>query len=90
MESVKSLGRRWGRQLRANAALASRVSALEDEVHECRQLNLRLAELCDVMMELLVPMADRNPERVEELLARYRDEISDPRPWAEDERRTDG
>lgn len=85
MESVKRLGR----QLRANAALASRVSALEEEVHECRQLNLRLAELCDVMMELLVPVADRDPERVDELLARYRDEISDPRPWAEADQRGD-
>ena len=45
---------------------------------ECRQLNLRLAELTDVVMELLLPVADRDEERVAELLQRYRDSVNDP------------
>jgi hypothetical protein len=51
--------------------LAARVSELEDEVQECRQLNLRLAELTDVMQELLLPVAQRDEERVAELMERY-------------------
>ena len=65
---------------RGLAGLAERVRELEEEVQECRQVNLRLAELTDVMMELLVPLADRDPDRVEELLERYRLTISDPPP----------
>ena len=58
--------------------LRARVAVLEQEVQECRQLNLRLAELTDVVMELLLPVADRDEERVAELLQRYRDSVNDP------------
>jgi hypothetical protein len=51
--------------------LAARVSELEDEVQECRQLNLRLAELTDIMQELLLPVAQRDEARVAELMERY-------------------
>ena len=47
-------------------ALRERVAVLEDEVQECRQLNLRLAELTDVVQELLLPVAQRDEERVAE------------------------
>jgi len=51
--------------------LAARVSELEAEVQECRQLNLRLAELTDIVQELLLPASQRDQARVDELLARY-------------------
>ena len=42
-------------------------------VHENRRLNRRVAELTDVVAELLVPLADRDEEKARELLARYRE-----------------
>lgn len=51
--------------------LLHRVEALEAEVQECRQLNLRVAELTDLVTELLVPIAQRDQEKLEELLERY-------------------
>lgn len=65
----------------AASELTERVEALEDEVQECRQLNLRLAELCDVMMELLLPAAERDESAVSEILERYRKDIGDPLQW---------
>lgn len=53
------------------ARLRVRLEALEDEVQECRQLNLRLAELTDVVQELLLPVAARDERRIGELLERY-------------------
>lgn len=50
----------------------ARLAALEAEVQECRQLNRRIAELTDVVAELLVPIQDRDEERVAELLEQYR------------------
>jgi hypothetical protein len=61
--------------------LGDRVTQLEAEIQECRQVNLRLAELCDVMMELLLPVADRDQEEVEAVLARYRADVSEPLRW---------
>lgn len=52
-------------------ALQERVRVLEDEVQECRQLNLRLAELTDVVQELLLPVAQRDEAKVAELMERY-------------------
>ena len=51
--------------------LQERVAVLEEEVQECRQLNLRLAELTDVVQELLLPVAQRDEARVAELMERY-------------------
>jgi hypothetical protein len=53
------------------AELRARVAVLEDEVQECRQLNLRLAELTDVVQELLLPVASRDEERVAAALEKY-------------------
>ncbi len=51
--------------------LAQRVAVLEDEVQECRQLNLRLAELTDVVQELLLPVAQRDQERIADVVEKY-------------------
>jgi hypothetical protein len=66
---VRDRYRRWrGRPLGVHARLA----ALEDELQESRQLNRRIAELTDVVAELLVLVDDRDEERVREVLAQYR------------------
>jgi hypothetical protein len=49
--------------------LAARVSALEDAVEENRRLNQRLADVVDVVTELLVPALDRDDARVAAALA---------------------
>ncbi len=51
--------------------LRARVAVLEQEVQECRQLNLRLAELTDVVGELLLPVAQRDEARIAEVMERY-------------------
>lgn len=55
--------------------LARRVSAVEAEVQECRALNIRLAELTDIVTELLLPVAARDEEKLAVLLERYRGSI---------------
>jgi hypothetical protein len=62
----------FDRQLRA---LQNRVTELEAEVQECRNLNLRLAELTDLVQELLVPIAQREGVRAAEEAVRYTREI---------------
>jgi hypothetical protein len=53
----------------------ARLRALEDEVQELRQLNRRIAELTDVVAELLIPVQDRDEAKVAEVLERYRSRI---------------
>lgn len=49
--------------------LAARVVALEAAVEESRQLNQRLADVVDVVIEVLVPAADRDDDRLRTALA---------------------
>ncbi|MGH3358213.1 MAG: DUF6752 domain-containing protein [Nocardioidaceae bacterium] len=53
-------------------AMRRRISVLEAEVQENRELNRRLAELTDVVTELLVPLSQRDGATVDELLEQYR------------------
>ena len=53
------------------ATLRRRVSELESEMQEARRLNRRLAELTDIVQELLVPLAERDEAKVREYLDRY-------------------
>ena len=71
-EAARNVGRfRAGVQAEGIDALRERVAELEDEVQECRQLNLRLAELTDVVQELLLPVAARDEQRITEVLEKY-------------------
>ena len=71
-QAARTLGRfRAGVQAESLQALRERVTVLEQEVQECRQLNLRLAELTDVVQELLLPVARRDEERLSVLLEKY-------------------
>ncbi len=56
---------------RALEELTARVASLEDEVRECRRQQLRLAELTDVVQELLLPAAQRDDARLSERLDSY-------------------
>ena len=53
------------------ATLRRRVAELEDEMQESRRLNRRVAELTDIVQELLVPLAQRDEEKVRAYLDRY-------------------
>lgn len=55
--------------------LRRRIEELEAEMQECRALNRRLAELTDIVQELLVPAARRDTDRLDDLLARYADRL---------------
>ena len=52
--------------------LRARLNDLEASVQENRRLNRRVAELTDVVAELLVPLADRDEEAARRLLEDYR------------------
>jgi hypothetical protein len=58
--------------LRKAISIPQRIRDLEAEVQENRRLNRRIAELTDVVAELLVPIADRDEAKVRELLESYR------------------
>lgn len=51
--------------------LEATVQELEVGLRESRRLNRRLAELTDVVQELLVPLSQRDEEKVSEYLERY-------------------
>jgi hypothetical protein len=63
---------------RTATSLPEWIRDLKDAVHENRRLNRRVAELTDVVAELLVPLADRDEEKARELLARYRESTLAP------------
>lgn len=51
--------------------LKRRVAALEEEVQECRQTSLRVAELTDLVTELLVPLVRGDNAEAMEILERF-------------------
>ena len=64
-------------RLRAPAKndLRRRVAVLEEEVQECRQLNLRLAELTDIVTDLLVPLSRGDEAALRETLVKYQESL---------------
>ena len=52
--------------------LEQRVADLEADLTEVRRQHLRLAELADVVQELLVPLSARDEAAVKDALERYR------------------
>ena len=47
------------------------ISELKEEIQEIRALHQRVAELTDLVAEVLVPLADRDDARVKNALARF-------------------
>lgn len=64
-----------GRSRAAVRELEQRVADLEADLTELRRHNLRLAELTDVVQELLVPMADRDEEKVRRAIERFQESL---------------
>ena len=67
-----------GGRIMALRRLEDRIKQLEAEVQECRQVNLRVAELTDVVAELLLPVAQRDESRIAEVLHRYEQSVGTP------------
>ncbi|WP_340536713.1 DUF6752 domain-containing protein [Nocardioides sp. GXZ039] len=63
---------RYRRLRRRPVGVRARLAALEAEVQENRQLHRRVAELTDVVAELLLPVADRDEDGVRRALEEYR------------------
>jgi len=78
-EKAKDVARKIRDKVRGTKAfdrsLRGRVAALEAELEADRQLHRKIAELSDVVAELLVPMQDRDEKQVRELLSQYRKTI---------------
>ncbi len=74
-DNVKNLADRFA----SRRTLRGRVAALEEAVQENRQLNLRIAELTDAMMELVVPLSERDESKVQAVVDRYRESLGGPR-----------
>lgn len=53
--------------------LQDRVAGLESEIREAQRLNRRIAEVTDIVQEVLLPAADRDDARLKEVLTRYAD-----------------
>ena len=53
------------------ATLKRRMAAVEPELQEVRHLNKRLAEITDVVAEVLLPAEERDEQRLRDLLTRY-------------------
>lgn len=73
MSDSKGGKRGWG--LRGGesdiAHLTERVRRLEEELAESRQLNKRIAELADVVAEVLLPVDQRDDALIQERLRKY-------------------
>lgn len=52
-------------------ALKRRLELVEQELQESRQLNKRLAEITDVVAEVLLPSDQRDDERLRAALQKY-------------------
>ncbi|MBA3989524.1 MAG: hypothetical protein H0X54_00560 [Propionibacteriales bacterium] len=61
--------------MRQVTQLRRRVEELESEVQENRRLNRRLAELTDVVQELLIPISQRDEDKLRERLEKYSESL---------------
>ncbi len=51
--------------------LLARIDDLESAVQENRNLNLRVAELVDLVQELLLPVASQDRDKIDAALAKF-------------------
>ena len=78
MAEVKKQSRRGLRRRVVDAVggglvgdMLARIDDLEAAVEENRNLNLRVAELVDLVQELLVPVATQDKDKIEAALAEF-------------------
>ena len=57
------------------AALEQRIADLEADVAELRRHHLRLAEITDLVQELLIPLADRDEARTQAAIERFNESL---------------
>jgi hypothetical protein len=69
MNPLSRLRRSDDEAARVGRGIEARVAALEEAVEENRRLNQRLADVIDVVTEVLVPAVDRDDERLKAALA---------------------
>jgi hypothetical protein len=78
-EKAKDVARKVRERVRATGvldrSLRGRVQRLEEELEADRQLHRKIAELSDVVAELLIPIQDRDEQKVGQVLAQYRKTI---------------
>lgn len=55
--------------------LQQRVAVLEGEIAELRRHHLRVAELADVMTELVVPLSGRDQEAIDRAIAKFNESL---------------
>ncbi|MBA2697659.1 MAG: hypothetical protein H0U61_02675 [Nocardioidaceae bacterium] len=67
--------RRMDKMTKQLDRLAARIEELEEEIQEERALGMRVAQLSDIVQELLIPVADRDEKRLKELLGTYADSL---------------
>ncbi|GAA3826334.1 DUF6752 domain-containing protein [Nocardioides panacisoli] len=73
-------GSRWllagtFRRMTGLRQLEDRVAALEAEVRTIDPVHVRLAELIDLVQELLLPVAQQDQDKVAALVEKYTDEL---------------
>ena len=69
---LKDVAGRVTRTMRSgDEELARRVEALEADVLELRRHNVRLAEIADVVQELLLPLSSRDQARIDEAIEKF-------------------
>jgi hypothetical protein len=72
---VKLSSLRPGSSRAAVRRLEERVADLEADLTELRRHNVRLAELADVVQELLVPMASRDEAAIQQAIERFQESL---------------
>ena len=74
--SEAEIARRETEELRQELAkLRSRLAVLEAGLEQERRLHRRVAELTDLVAQLLLPATRRNEERLTELLDQYSQQL---------------
>jgi len=58
-------------RVRGRSDLEQRVADIEEVITELRRHHLRVAELVDVVQELLIPMASQDQQRIQEAIAKF-------------------
>jgi hypothetical protein len=75
MSDAQSIKARIQRRRMRVRDLEERIEVMEDEMQEHRQLSRRVAELTDLIADLLVPLAQNDQAKVNEIVDSYRASI---------------
>jgi hypothetical protein len=75
MSDSQSIKARIQRRRMRVRDLEERIEVMEDEMQEHRQLSRRVAELTDLIADLLVPLAQNDQAKVNEIVDTYRASI---------------